>query len=168
MIGRILCQQVTKKVFVHHVANKIYNSVIINISCVYNEANISFNISYKLYEELTIGLTNLNLMATLPKNKKDRDAIGFIISSDKNITNPIISNPIYPRKSRFVEFFIKIPYIVCDDYETVKIFIKNLKTAFIESFEKLKINSSELDTVFYSVLKKVALAPEIYLTSTNR
>lgn len=42
--------------------------MIINISCVYNEANISFNISYKLYEELMIGLTNLNLMATLPKN----------------------------------------------------------------------------------------------------
>lgn len=141
--------------------------MIINISCVYNEPDTSFNISYKLYEDLMIVLTNLNLTATLPQNKKDRDAIGFIVSSDRNITVPIISNPIYPRKSRFVECFIRIPYVICTDYKTIEIFIGLLKTAIMGSFEKLKIDSSKINTVFDSILKRVALTPEIYLETTK-
>lgn len=42
-----------------------------------------------------------------------------------------------------------------------------LKTAIMGSFEKLKIDSSKINTVFESILKRVALTPEIYLETTK-
>jgi len=123
--------------------------MIVNFSSVYNEKGVSFKISHKVFKLLMNDLTNLKLKAVLPDNISKRDAIGFLITTDRNTSEIIVSNPVFPRKSRFVEIRLALPFLdIQDKNDYMAVFLDNLKNACLLGFQKIGIVDSRIETVF--------------------
>ena len=123
--------------------------MIVNFSSVYNEKGVSFKISHKVFKLLMNDLTNLKLKAVLPDNISKRDAIGFLITTDRNASEIIVSNPVFPRKSRFVEIRLALPFLdIQDKNDYMAVFLDNLKNACLLGFQKIGIVDSRIETVF--------------------
>jgi hypothetical protein len=101
-------------------------------------------------------LTNLKLQAVLPKNKSNRDGIGFLISTYYNCTEIKVFDPIFHNRSRFVDIPIELPFLEIEDRnEYLSVFLDNLEKACLHGFQKLKIEDQRIEDVFHMVKEDV-------------
>jgi hypothetical protein len=130
--------------------------MLINFSGVFTEVNTKFKISFKVHKLLMKLLTDLDLQAKLPMSKTNRDAIGFIESTSRNCVEIKVSEPQYPRKSRFVDISIMLPFLEIDNEDQLLFkYLENLEIACLIGFKKLGIIDERISNVFSLVKKEV-------------
>jgi hypothetical protein len=136
--------------------------MIVNFSSVFTETGVSFKVSHKVYKLLMDNLTNLKLQAILPKNKSNRDGIGFLISTYCNSSEIKVFDPTFPNRSRFVDIQIELPFLdIKDRNEYLSVFLYNLEKACLLGFQKLGIEDQRIAKIF-SIVKKDILNNSLY------
>jgi hypothetical protein len=107
-------------------------------------------------------LTNLKLQAILPKNKLNRDGIGFLISTCHNSSEIKVLEPIFPKRSRFVDIQVELPFLeIKDRKEYLSVFLSNLEKACLLGFRKLGIEDTRIEKIF-SIAKEEVLNSNLY------
>jgi hypothetical protein len=132
--------------------------LLISFSAIYTEVGISFKISHKILNLIREKLDLLNLETNDKKiqNKlKNRQYIGFLISTRISYKEINILEPNFLRKSKFVEIILNLPFIQYNENNYVEIFLDNLEIAIIKGLNKLCIENNNIKEIFTEVKREV-------------
>ena len=138
------------------------NKVSVNISCIYLEEGISFKVSYKVYKLVMDRLNENNLSLVLPQEHTHRDVIGLIITTATGINTIEVSAPKYPKKSRFIDVSIKLPFINIINNDSLLLFVNNLKEAITQSFNKLEVSTQSPISNIFELIKEELSKEDIH------
>jgi hypothetical protein len=130
--------------------------MLINISALYAEVNINFKISHKVLKLIMEKLNGLNLSSNNKKKTRDREYIGFIISTKENCNEHVIYKPKYYRNSKFITIDMYLPYLNESDEKTyVKHFLENIEYAIINGLKQLEIEDERIKYEFEKIKEEV-------------
>jgi hypothetical protein len=130
--------------------------VLVNISGIYSEENTIFRISHKVDKLIMEKLTALNLSPNEKTKIKNREYIGFLITTGRNCNKITVNEPFYPRKSKFVDIGIVLPYFnETNENNYVKYYLDNIEIGIINGFKKIDIEDDRIINVFQNIKTEV-------------
>jgi hypothetical protein len=129
--------------------------LLVNISGIYSEENVSFRISHKIDKLIMEKLTALNLSPNEEAKIKNRENIGFLISTGKNCDEIIVNEPFFPRKSKFVDIGIVLPYLNEKNNNYVKNYLDNIEIGIMNGLKKIDIEDERIINVFQEIKAEV-------------
>jgi hypothetical protein len=130
--------------------------LLVNISRLFSEENVGFKISHKIDKLIMEKLTTLNLSPDKKRKIKNKEYIGFLITTGKNCTEIIVNEPFYPRKSKFVDIGIVLPYLnETNQNNYIKYYLDNIESGIINGLKKIDIEDERIKNVFQDIKTEV-------------
>jgi hypothetical protein len=116
-------------------------------------------------------LNTLNLISKDKSKIKDREYIGFIISTKEDSKDIIVYKPKYYKNSKFINIDMDLPYLnISDENNYVKYFLEYIEKGIIIGLNKLEIEDERIKHIFEDIRNEVVgnknykyIEPERYI-----
>jgi hypothetical protein len=129
--------------------------MLINISGIYLEVGIKFKVSWKVDKLIMGKLSELDLQSTDKSKLKNREYIGFLITTTKDSHDIIINGPRFRRRSKFIDFSVTLPFLEYFTEDYLNKYLNSLEEALIMGFNKLEIKDKRINDVFKMVKEEI-------------
>jgi hypothetical protein len=128
----------------------------IGFTAIYPEVNIEFKISWKVFKLIMEKINALNLISNNKSKLKNREYIGFMISTKENCNDIITYKPKYYKNSKFINIDMDLPYLKeTDENNYVKQFLDNLENGIIKGLKELEIEDKRIEKIFENIVNEV-------------